>query len=1160
MNTKRIFIIVASLGAIFVFLLMQSPTAVPVAKAAVTPVLDCTNWQSLHPDWFYCQDFEHDDGGLGTFEVASSNGVRCNNAGQNSSCAYSNIIRDNYGIPPYPDVTSYTAKTQTFFVKYSVKVPEYFFTGPGSHGYYLHGTGGAAVIDPWPGYGAMNNIEWDEYTRILLRGSGYQRTSTSFEGFVPKQRGQWHTYQAMIVPSNSDPSVGRIKVWIDGELANDTKTDTLPSYTDFTISNYWHSNEYITKDTLNNLFESYTAPLHPAFEILFDNLVLSNKFIEDATNTFTLERVKYNSFSAGSFKVNFDTTLPATGKIEWGQTTSYGSQAQESSASYTHSLALTNLQPSTQYYLRISATDASNRTTESLTTFTTTAGNVVPQPKFSSWQGEVYQNNDFSGNPVFIKNFNDLSYVSWAGQDSDDLIRTDQSMAVRYTKTQTFAAGDYTVRAAAWDGIRVFVDGQAKVNAPGATGGYMKRRDFNITLSAGNHTFIVEHIMDRKPCPDWECKQGKQLNFAIVPLDTTAPKLLSQAIYNLPEAASPTRPYFTGKCDEDCKATIDYGLTAAYGSQLNATYGDGQGTAMTMLPAAQFPSLTIGQTYHYRVTLADNAGNQRVYTDQTFVVGDTIPPQQITNVRLARTNSTTLRLTFTAPGNSGRYGQAASYDVRYSTSPLTIYTWPSATKVASLPAPHTGGTAETINVPGLPSGQTYYFGITATDAAGNTSLLSNIASNPQGAEVIDMDGDGYGVGSSLGSDCNDYDSSKYAVSTTDTSGYCVGSTSATIPSSTNGLSVAWSGIVATPASKGGPQVRVVNELGAQMSSFFAYDSRLRFGLQVAQADIDGDNVNEIVVAPGQGATSLIKAFELNGTLIASVQAYAPGFMGGANLATGDFNGDRREDFAVVPILGGGPQVRVYTLNAAGNGFILLDSFFAFSPDFRGGVNIAAGDTDSDGTDEIVLAPRGNAGPQVRLYRYNSATRHFTLSTSIIVYQATFRGGVQLATGDIDADGADDIVTSPYLNGGPNVRVFKVNSSNKLQLLAGTMAYASTYRGTLSMSVGDLDGDGYGEIVLAPKTSGNSLVKVLRYASRKLNVVDSFMAYDANFRGGVNLFVNDVDGDGYAEVMTSPASNGGPNVRVYDYNTGAEVLKKWFWIFPIGFRGGVNFGK
>lgn len=760
-------------GLFLTVLFLRSEPNTPTASASDDSILDCTNWQTVHPDWFYCQDFENGNGGLGDFNIASSNGVRCNSAGQDSSCAYSNVIRDNYGIPPYPDVTTYAAKTQPFFVKYSVKVPENFYTGPGSHGYYLHGSGGAAVIDPFPGYGAMNNLEWDEYTRLRLRGSGYQRTSTSFEGFVPKQRGQWHTYQIMIIPSNEDANVGRLKVWIDGELAYYTKTDTLPSYTDFTISNYWHSNEYILKDTLDNLFESFTAPLHPAFEILFDNLVLSNAFIEDAQNTFAIERIKYNTFSAGSLKINFDTPLSATGKVEWGPTQSYGSMTQDGGNVYFHSLTLSNLQPSTQYYLRVSATDASNRTTEYLTTFTTTSGNVIPQLQFADWKGEVYQNKTFTGNPVFIRNFNDLAYVSWSPQDSDDLVRTDQSMAVRYTKTQNFTAGDYTVRVAAWDGVRVYVDGQARVDAPGATGGYMPRRDFTINLSAGNHTFTVEHIIDRKPCPDWECTESKQLNFAIIPIDTTAPKLIAQAIYNLPEASSPLRPYFSGKCSEDCRATIDYGLTTAYGSQLDATAGDGQGTAMTVLPAAQFPTLTLGQVYHYRITLMDNAGNQRVYGDKTFTVGDTIPPQQIHNLQITRLNSTSLRLTFTAPGNQGRYGQATSYDIRYSTSPLTIANRQAANQVPSIPAPHTGGTAETIDITGFPSGSTYYFSIIAIDATGNVSLSSNIASNPQTNQMIDYDGDGYGIGSALGGDCDDLDALKHSVSSAETEGYCV---------------------------------------------------------------------------------------------------------------------------------------------------------------------------------------------------------------------------------------------------------------------------------------------------------------------------------------------------------------------------------------------------
>ncbi|MDD5716040.1 MAG: hypothetical protein PHF98_05140 [Patescibacteria group bacterium] len=368
------------------------------------------------------------------------------------------------------------------------------------------------------------------------------------------------------------------------------------------------------------------------------------------------------------------------------------------------------------------------------------------------------------------------------------------------------------------------------------------------------------------------------------------------------------------------------------------------------------------------------------------------------------------------------------------------------------------------------------------------------------------------------------------------------------------------GIVVTPASAGGPNVRIVEDDGTQIESFFAYDQSLRMGLEVAQADIDADSVNEIVITPGAGVESRIKAFELDGTEMANTLAFNEGFTGGVNLATGDFDGDHKEDIAVTPIGAGGPNIRIYTYNVAEEEFELMDWFFGYSEEFRGGVNLASGDLDSDGVDELIVTPRGAMAPIVKVFRYSAADQEFDLVDSVTAYQDTFFGGVQVATGDVDSDGNDDIIVAPFLNGGPNIRIYTLNGSDELELLDWLMAYDSSYRGTLSMQVGDTDGDGSNEVVLAPKTLGDSTVKVLRYQGGDFEEVDSFMAYDAHFMGGVNLFVNDVDADGFDEVMTSPASHGGPNLRVYDYDTDTGVLKDWFWVFPVGFRGGVNFGK
>jgi hypothetical protein len=352
--------------------------------------IDCSN-----PDYILCDDFEASGthpSGLPDFRVYASYGVRHNNAGRDSPGAFSNVIMDNSAIPPYPEVP-FSSQSRTIFVKYDVKVPENFFTGRGGHGYYVRNPSlpGSVTIDPQPEGGALSDFEWDEYTRTILRGSGYQRLSTPFEGAVPKNRGEWHSYQLMIVPSNRDSTAGRLKLWIDGELVLFTKTDTIPQYNQFWISNYWHSLIYVPQDNpcCDNLHEDYTAPLHPTFELFLDNLVVSPEFIEDSDNVFQIERIKYNSFSSGAFRINFDTTLSARAKIEWGESPSYGNQVENTSYDYFHSLGLSELQANRTYYLRITATDAQSRNAYYTTNFTTASDNIVPIFDFQDWKGEV---------------------------------------------------------------------------------------------------------------------------------------------------------------------------------------------------------------------------------------------------------------------------------------------------------------------------------------------------------------------------------------------------------------------------------------------------------------------------------------------------------------------------------------------------------------------------------------------------------------------------------------------------------------------------------------------------------------------------------------------------------------------------------------------------
>ena len=89
---------------------------------------------------------------------------------------------------------------------------------------------------------------------------------------------------------------------------------------------------------------------------------------------------------------------------------------------------------------------------------------------------------------------------------------------------------------------------------------------------------------------------------------------------------------------------------------------------------------------------------------------------------------TSIDMSWTAPGDNGNTGTAASYDLRYSTSPITSGNFSSATQVLGVPAPQVAGTVQSMSVSGLVASTTYYFAIKTSDAAGNVSSISNVPS------------------------------------------------------------------------------------------------------------------------------------------------------------------------------------------------------------------------------------------------------------------------------------------------------------------------------------------------------------------------------------------------------------------------------------------------
>lgn len=109
---------------------------------------------------------------------------------------------------------------------------------------------------------------------------------------------------------------------------------------------------------------------------------------------------------------------------------------------------------------------------------------------------------------------------------------------------------------------------------------------------------------------------------------------------------------------------------------------------------------------------------------------DITPPRSIANLTARALDHTSVRLTWTAPGDDDSTGTAARYDLRYSTEPFPAGGhWPTwFPTVDTLPAPASAGTTQTVTIPRLLPDTRYYFGLRARDEAGNWSLRSNVAS------------------------------------------------------------------------------------------------------------------------------------------------------------------------------------------------------------------------------------------------------------------------------------------------------------------------------------------------------------------------------------------------------------------------------------------------
>lgn len=307
------------------------------------------------------------------------------------------------------------------------------------------------------------------------------------------------------------------------------------------------------------------------------------------------------------------------------------------------------------------------------------------------------------------------------------------------------------------------------------------------------------------------------------------------------------------------------------------------------------------------------------------------------------------------------------------------------------------------------------------------------------------------------------------------------------------------GFLAAGADAGSePRVRIFNsDTGAEMANFLAYDPAFRGGVRVASGDVNGDGVPDIITGAGATGGPHVKVFEgREFQLIASWFAFDATFTGGVNVAVGDFDRDGFRDVVCAAGEGGGPHVRIFRV---ANGMAEeiagpLGSFFAYDAAFRGGVTVAVGNVDNQPGDELITGAGPSGGPHVKVFDANR-----NVVQSFFAYDTAFTGGVYVASGDFNNDGSADIVTGAGAGGGPHVKVFSGLDHSQL---ASFFAYGPEFRGGVRVGCADLNEDSRADIITGAGPGGGPHQRVFDAAS--LSNTTNVFAFEPEFQGGIQV--------------------------------------------------------
>ena len=324
------------------------------------------------------------------------------------------------------------------------------------------------------------------------------------------------------------------------------------------------------------------------------------------------------------------------------------------------------------------------------------------------------------------------------------------------------------------------------------------------------------------------------------------------------------------------------------------------------------------------------------------------------------------------------------------------------------------------------------------------------------------------------------------------------------------ITVTTGGLTSTPFA---PFITTFSDIGQFTPPAFSTRSDIPTGSGpqwLCNADLDGDGKPDIIVANGDSNT--VTVYHNNSTpgsvSFAETASYTMGSSGyPIGIVAGDLDGDGKPDLVVSNYY---TQTLTIYINASTPGNIVMDSVLSV-PSANYILGAAIADLNGDGKPEVIVASQGSN--MLAVYSNSSTIGNISFSNETPIMSPSGGSPFKVVVGDLDGDGKPDLAAANSYLG--TVSVY-LNTSTT----GGAISFASdvdfaTGNFPEGMAIGDLDGDGKPDMIVANNT--DNTLSLLRNTSTpgnlsfapQLTVNSGYAAYD--------IALGDFDGDGKPDI-------------------------------------------